>query len=98
MTVTHEDLAGRLETIEADMEKRARQSDVHAAAFESKLTAILSSVGEVKKEVVKTREVVEAFDTLKNVARFVKWASTAAAGILALWVFLKAMARGLISG
>lgn len=86
MTVTHEDMDDRLEAGEARFK-----------TIEKKLDSLITSVGEVKKEVIKTREVVEAFETVKNLAKFLKWASTAAAGILALWVFLKAMAKGLIS-
>lgn len=86
MTVTHEDLSQHINNSEARFN-----------TIEKKLDSLITSVGEVKKEVIKTREVVEAFETVKNLAKFLKWASTAAAGILALWVFLKAMAKGLIS-
>lgn len=86
MSVTHEDL-----------NQRMNDGEVRFQTVEKKLDALITSVGEVKKEVIKTREVVEAFEAVKNMAKFIKWASTLAAGLLAIWVFLKAMAKGLIS-
>lgn len=86
MSVTHEDL-----------NQRMNDGEVRFQTVEKKLDALITSVGEVKKEVIKTREVVEAFEVVKNMAKFIKWASTLAAGLLAIWVFLKAMAEGLIS-
>lgn len=97
MTVSHEDLAARLTHIESDMARRAQQGDAHVAAFEKKLSAILASIDETKEEVVKTREVVEAFETVKNLGKFIKWASTVIAGLVALWVFVKAMAKGVFT-
>lgn len=86
MSVTHEDL-----------NQRMNDGEVRFQTVEKKLDTLIGAVGEVKKEVVKTREVVEAFETMNSLAKFVKWANTAVAGLLAIWVFLKAMAKGLIS-
>ena len=86
MSVTHEDL-----------NQRMNDGEVRFQTVEKKLDTLIGAVGEVKKEVVKTREVVEAFETMNSLAKFVKWTNTAVAGLLAIWVFLKAMAKGLIS-
>jgi hypothetical protein len=48
-------------------------------------------------DAARVSEVVEAFETVKNLGKFFKWFSTAAAGALALWIFIKAMARGVFS-
>jgi hypothetical protein len=89
MTVTHEELqrnliAGgeRFDKIEKTLEGIAEK---------------LEPIPDMQKDIAKTREIVETYETIKNIAIFVKWASGVVAGLLAIWVFMKAMAKGLLS-
>lgn len=86
--VSHEDLADRLD-----------KGDGQFVSINEKLEAIataLEPLPQMQRDIAKTREIVETYETIKNLAKFVKWASGAVAGVLAIWVFLKAMALGLL--
>lgn len=54
----------------------------------------LEPLPQMRKDLAETREIVEAWSTAKNLARFIKWASGIAAAIGVLWAMAKVAAKG----
>lgn len=86
MTVTHEQLAERLD-----------RGDMRFQAIEKRLAALEDQTGclpKMQQDVSATREIVEALSAVKTVARFIKWSASLAAALAALWAIVRASAKG----
>lgn len=83
-----------------EYEARVMEGDRRFKAIETKIDRIVKNVECIpgmSKDIAETREIVEAWSAAKNVAHFIKWVSGIAAGVAALWLVFKAVARGLLS-
>lgn len=86
MTITHEQLAERLD-----------RGDMRFQAIEKELADLKQAVApipEMRKDVAATREIVEALSAVKTVARFIKWSASLVAALAALWAIVRASAKG----
>lgn len=84
--LSHDDLAARLDA-----------GNQRFAAIDGKLSEIadlLKPLPQMQTDIAATKDIVEAWSTAKNVARFIKWASGIVAAFGILWVAVKAAARG----
>lgn len=86
--VTHEE-------IKRDLIDGGRRFDTIEATLRDILEK-LRSLPEMQKDIAETREIVEAWDTAKNVARFIKWMAGIAAAVGVLWAIAKAAAKDYI--
>lgn len=88
--VTHEDIADRIDHVEGRLDK----GEVRFLAVEKKLDEVLELLKvlpAMQADIAETKEIVEAYSTVKNMGRFLKWA----AGILgAITVIIIAVKTG----
>jgi len=64
------------------------------ASFGAQITEIKAAMADVKETADATKDVVEAWDTARNVGRFVKWASGLLAGLIAIAAAARIAAKG----
>jgi len=86
MTITHEQLAERLD-----------RGDRRFQAIEKKLACLderTAGLPQMQADVAATRELVEALSAVKTVARFIKWSASLVAALAALWAIVRASAKG----
>ena len=86
--VSHEDIDNRLEKDEG------RLSDIDSKL--SEIAELLKPLPEMQKDIAATKELVEAWATVKNAGRFIKWTGTIAGAIVAIWLLLKAGVKALV--
>lgn len=86
--VTREDIDNRLEKDEG------RLSDIDSKL--SEIAELLKPLPEMQKDIAATKELVEAWATVKNAGRFIKWTGTIAGAIVAIWLLLKAGVKALV--
>lgn len=60
------------------------------------IKAVHDDVAEIRKDMAKTLELVEAYAAVKTGGKFVAWFAKFMAGLLALWVFIKGGAQLLV--
>lgn len=60
------------------------------------ITQHVQHIPQMRRDIAETRAVVEAWDTAKNVGKFIKWCGGIAAAAAAIWLAIKALARGLL--
>ena len=76
-----------------ELEERLRKGDARFESMEGQLKAIaaaVSGVPEMQADVAATREIVEAWNTAKNLGRFLKWIGPILAAIAGAYIWLKA--------
>lgn len=90
--VSHEDLANRLDS-----------GDNHFKCIDKKLDELIEGVQSltetvepIRADISTIREITAGWKALGTVGAFVKWASGIALGVLALWAFAKALAKGML--
>lgn len=72
--------------------------DVRFTALDRTLAEIkahVQHIPQMRKDIAETREIVAAWNTVKNGGRFVKWMGGIAAAFAAMWVLAKGLFRGL---
>ena len=82
MSVSHED-------IREDLLAGGRRFDAIEATLKD-IAETLKPLPAMQKDIAATKEIVEAWSTAKNLARFIKWAAGIAAAITGLFVVIKA--------
>lgn len=82
---THDDIYRRLGAGQERFQAMDEKLDLIIIAQ----TAMQSQIEEVKQTADKTKEVVEAWDTARNVARFLKWIAGVIAALTAIGVAAK---------
>lgn len=60
------------------------------------IRAVHDDVAQLRKDMAKTLELVEAYAAVKTGGRFIAWFAKFMAGMLALWVFIKGGAQLLV--
>lgn len=59
------------------------------ANLTDEVAALKTQVSDLRADVTATKELVEAWTTVKTMGRFIKWASSIATGLAALWLLAK---------
>lgn len=70
--------------------KRLERDDERFSALDEKLDALLADVRAVKGDTSTTKEMVNAWTTVKTMGLFLRWAAGIAAAITGLFVVIKA--------
>ena len=70
--------------------KRLERDDERFSALDEKLVALLADVRAVKGDTSTTKEMVNAWTTVKTMGLFLRWAAGIAAAITGLFVVIKA--------
>lgn len=70
--------------------KRLERDDERFSALDEKLVALLADVRAVKSDTSTTKEMVNAWTTVKTIGLFLRWAAGIAAAITGLFVVIKA--------
>lgn len=70
--------------------KRLERDDERFSALDEKLVALLADVHAVKGDTSTTKEMVNAWTTVKTMGLFLRWAAGIAAAITGLFVVIKA--------
>jgi len=70
--------------------KRLKRDDERFSALDEKLVALLADVRAVKGDTSTTKEMVNAWTTVKTMGLFLRWAAGIAAAITGLFVVIKA--------
>lgn len=83
--VTHQEIARKVEENGKDI-----------AAVDRKVDDLRAEVTEMRTQIAKTLELVEAYAAIKTGGKAVAWMSKFLAGLLAIWVLIKGGAQFLV--
>ncbi len=66
------------------------------ATITDEMANLKTEVHDMRKEVAATKELVEAWTTVKTMGRFIKWFSGLLTGAAAIWLLMKVGAQHLV--
>ncbi|MDZ7894223.1 MAG: hypothetical protein U5M50_04200 [Sphingobium sp.] len=95
--MTDRDIIARL----AQGDKRFDMIDSKMDQVLAMMTDLQNDMAKVKADAAETKEIVEAWSTVKNVGKFIKWAgalATAIAGIGAVFIAFVLLIKAAIAG
>ncbi len=82
-----------------DIDHRLEKGENRFSTIDNKLSEIadlLKPLPRMQEDIAATKELVEAWATVKNAGRFIKWTGTIAGAIVAIWLLLKAGVKALV--
>ena len=96
--ISVEDTNRRLDLSEARSSSIERDIDELSVSFQDmrlEIAQALKPLAQMQRDISETKEIVEAWSTAKNLARFIKWLAGILAGVGAVVVIAKSLLKGI---